>query len=152
MPYPPTKMVRAVETAAALRAGGHSWAQIAEALGRSPETVRQWPHRYAGAWARVIAETRQDLFLSASGEALSAFRNMLRSEDDRDRLNAARALLGLPFDEPSADAAPDRSPLHVLADYLGGLTDDQRRQLLERERARAGRDPGTPRPDGEETA
>jgi hypothetical protein len=144
MRQPPTKLVRAVETAAALRAGGHSWPHIAAELGRSPETVRQWPRQYPDVWARATADTRRDLLAGACGEALNALRNLLRSDDDRTRRDAARELVRLKVDTEPADEPAARSPLHALADYLGGLSDEQRRQLLEEDLA----DECGPAPDG----
>lgn len=132
-----TKMVRAVETAARLRSAGSSWSQIAEELRRTPETVRQWPRRYPDVWARAAGETRRDILLGAHGEALSTLRTMLRSEDDRTRGDAARELLRRTAESLPADVPAVSSPFHALADYLGGLTDEQRRQMLDRELAQA---------------
>jgi predicted transcriptional regulator len=126
-------MVRAVEAAAALRAAGYSWAYIADELGRRPETVRQWPRQYSDVWARVTAETRRDLVLEAGAEAVTVLRNLLRSEDDRMRREAARELAHLKAETQPADVPTARSPLHTLADYLGGLSDEQLRHMLDKE-------------------
>jgi hypothetical protein len=131
MHTPPTTIVRAVETAAEMRAAGYSWAQIAATVRRSKETIRQWPRRYPAVWNRAAAETRRDLTLGAGGEALAALRDLLRSDDDRTRRNAARDLAHLANDAEPADAPAARTPFHTLADYLGGLSDEQRRRMLE---------------------
>jgi Homeodomain-like domain len=118
MHTPGTNIVRAVETAAELRAAGHSWAHIAAAVRRSKKTVQRWPQRYADAWNRAAAETRRDL---------------LRSENERTRRDAARDLVHLSIDVEPADVPAARSPFHALADHLAGLTDEQHRRLLEEE-------------------
>ena len=139
MHVPPTKIDRAVEAAAELRAAGHSWAHIAAALRRARDTVRRWPRRYPDVWARTAADTRRDLFLGAGGEALNILRNLLRSDDDRTRRDAARDLVRLSVDSQPADP---QTPVDPLADYIGGLSDDDCRRLLDEHRARKVR-PGT---------
>jgi Homeodomain-like domain len=133
MHTPGTNIVRAVETAAELRAAGHSWAHIAAAVRRSKKTVQRWPQRYADAWNRAAAETRRDLRFGAGGEGLAALRDLLRSENERTRRDAARDLVHLSIDVEPADVPAARSPFHALADHLAGLTDEQHRRLLEEE-------------------
>ncbi|HKB01804.1 MAG TPA: hypothetical protein VKD90_06270 [Gemmataceae bacterium] len=135
----PANVGRAVEAAAEMRAAGHSWAHIAAAVGRTKETVRQWPRRYPAVWSRAAAETRRDLKFGAGGEGLAALRELLRSEDDRIRRDVARDLVRLSLDTEPADAPAARSPFHAMADYLAGLTDEQCRRLAEEERARVQR-------------
>jgi hypothetical protein len=147
-----TNIVRAVEAAAELRAAGYSWVHIAAAVHRSKETVRQWPRRFPAVWNRAAAATRRDLRFGAGGEGLAALRDLLRSEDDRTRRDAARDLVHLSIDAEPADAPATRSPFHTLADYLAGLTDEQRRHLLAQERARDTRQPGAVPPEKPEVA
>jgi hypothetical protein len=137
MHNPGTNIVRAVQTAAGLRAAGHSWAHIAATVGRTKETVRQWSRCYPAVWNRAAAEMRRDLTLGAGAEALNALRDLLRSEDDRTRRYAARDLADLAQQVEPADTPAPRTPFHTLADYLGGLSDEQHRRLLDREREAA---------------
>ena len=131
MHTPVTKIVRAVQTAAELRALGHSWEHVARQVRRSPDTVRRWPRLYPDLWARVAADTRRDRTAEATGEAVAVLRDLLRSEDEKVRREAARDLLArVPAAEP-ADSPTPTNRFHIIADFLGGLTDDDRRRLLD---------------------
>ena len=157
---PDTKIVRAVESAAELRALGHSWEHVARQVRRSPDTVRRWPRLYPDLWARVTADTRRDHSTEAAGEAVTVLRDLLRAKDEKVRREAARDLLArAPDAEPADPPAPAANRFHLIADYLGGLTDDDRRQLLDEALAHyTGRDhpsdvgerPAGPGPDGRE--
>ena len=160
MSPPVTKIVRAVEAAAELRALGHSWEYVARKVRRSPDTVRRWPRLYPDLWARVATDTRRDRTTEAAGEAVAVLRDLLRSEDEKVRREAARDLLArAPDAEPAESSPPAATRFHLIADYLGGLTDDDRRQLLDQALAHyAGGDhphavvepPPGPGPDGRE--
>ena len=155
-----TKFVRAVETAAELRALGHSWEHIARQVRRSPDTVRRWPRLYPDLWARATADTRRDRSAAATGEAVAVLRDLLRVDDPKVRREAARDLLArVPAAEPAEETAPPaRDHFHLIADFLGGLTDADRRRLLDEALAHYGRcrddhvdeRPGGPGPGGRE--
>jgi hypothetical protein len=131
---PNGRNVRAVERAIALRATGHTWEQVAELLNRTIDTVREWPRKYPEFWFRRLTAAHQELDREAIGEARALLRYHMRNQNLKDGRDCARILLdharrSLP---PAADqAAPARdSEFHQIADYLEGLSDEERNAFL----------------------
>lgn len=134
----PVGNLRLVERAIALRATGHTWEQVARLLHRKADTVRRWPREYPDFWFRRLTAAHQDLDRETIGEARALLRYHMRTEDRKEGRACARILLdharrSLPSatDEP-AESAP-KSEFHQIADYLEGLSDDDRRTILEAE-------------------
>jgi hypothetical protein len=134
---PTAKNLRAVERAIALRATGHTWDQVRKLLRLALRTVRGYPREYPEFWAKRLAQAHRELDEEVLGEARSVLRFHMRS-DEKDGRNCARILLdharrrlGLPVD-PAAEPA-DQSPYHQIADYLEGLSDEERQHLLDAE-------------------
>ncbi|HVK14601.1 MAG TPA: hypothetical protein VM597_38035 [Gemmataceae bacterium] len=129
MHYPPPDLLPAVERAAELRAAGFAWKSVAEELDRPWKTVEKWPRLYPDFWADRLAAARAELRDGAADEAVAVLRNLLRSDDEKIQRDASRDLLDRAA--PKAEAEPPkRSDLHRLADFLEGLSDDDRRTLL----------------------
>ena len=131
----PTKNLRAVEQAVALRATGYTWEEVAQRLTVTPETVRSYPRRYPEFWARRMAEVQRELDEEVLGEARAVLRFHMRT-DKKDGEGCARILLDharrrLPLATDAAPAPAPKSHFHHVADYLEGLTDAQRQQLLD---------------------
>jgi hypothetical protein len=127
------KVPKSLAEAARARAGGLSWPAVAEQVGRSEETVRQWPRRYPREWAAAWDEARQEACDDAGAEALKVLRSQLRGDDHKLRQAAARALAA-PFAKPRgpdrSDAAPADDPSRCEA-YLQSLDGHELQQLGE---------------------
>src|SRR5687768_4026389 len=74
--------------AAELRTIGATWNQVADRVGRKPETCQKWPSRYRRKWADIYREAQQKRFDETNGEAHLVLKNMLRSLSDSTRLKA----------------------------------------------------------------
>jgi hypothetical protein len=136
---PDGRNVRAVERAIALRATGHTWEQVRKLVNRKIETVREWPRKYPEFWFRRLTAAHQELDRETIGEARSLLRYHMRNPNLKDGRDCARILLdharrSLP--PAAADPPPAATPtseFHQIADYLEGLSDDDRQALLEAE-------------------
>ena len=129
MTYPPPELISAVERAAELRAAGFAWKGVAQELDRPQDTVEKWPRRYPDFWAARLAAARAEVRDGAADESVAVLRTLLRSDDEKVKRDAARDLLTRATPKVEAEP-PKRSDLHRLADFLEGLTDDDRRALL----------------------
>jgi hypothetical protein len=129
MTHPPPNLVAVIEKAAELRAAGFTWAGVAKELDRPQNTVEKWPTRYPDFWAARLAAARAELRDGAADESVAVLRSLLRSDDEKVQRDAARDLLTRAAPKVEAEP-PKRSDLHRLADFLEGLSDDERRTLL----------------------
>jgi hypothetical protein len=108
-------------------------------VNRKIETVREWPRKYPEFWFRRLTAAHQELDRETIGEARSLLRYHMRTRDLKDGRDCARILLdharrSLP--PAAADPPPAATPtseFHQIADYLEGLSDDDRQALLEAE-------------------
>jgi len=136
---PTGRNVRAVERAIALRATGHTWEQVAQLVRKAIDTVRGWPREYPEFWAARLIAVHQDLDRETIGEARALLRFHMRSEKLKDGRDCARILLdharrSLPPAAGNPPPAPTaKSEFHQIADYLEGLSDDDRQTLLDAE-------------------
>jgi hypothetical protein len=128
--------LRTVERAIDLRARGYSWDQVAEKLQRKIEEIRGWPNQYAEFWARRLAVAHRELDSETIAEARAILRRHLRTDNLKEACDIARVL----FDHarrsqvPPAESEPTReSEYHQIADFLEGLSDEDRRAILEDE-------------------
>jgi len=128
--------LRTVERAIDLRARGYTWDHVATTLGQEVEKIREWPNQYADFWARRLAAAHRELDSETIAEARTILRHHLRTGDPKDAHDIARVL----FDHarrsqvPPADSEPARdSEYHQIADFLEGLSDEDRRAILEDE-------------------
>ena len=90
MKPPPDKLLPLLTTAAELKVAGASWAAVAQRVGRSPDTVRRWPALYPDAWQRLVCYAERQLHADVGAESVTTLRQMLRSEDEKIRRDAAR--------------------------------------------------------------
>jgi hypothetical protein len=134
-----------VERAVDLRARGCNWDQVAKTLEQKIETVRDWPHQFPEFWARRLAIAHRELDGETIGEARTILRRHLRSDNVKEACEIARVL----FDHarrsqvPLAESEPTReSEYHQIADFLEGLSDEDRRAILEDEPADEPQGPG----------
>ena len=145
MPRPQKRTLELLAQAAELRAGGQSWPQVGDKVGRDAETVRGWPRRYPADWERLYREAARHSTQLIHAMARAVLHNLLLARDDKTRLAAIDRAVKFKEPPPAADpAAPpspeDRDLLERLA-YVKSLSDDQFRQLVEQSRARARPEP-----------
>ncbi len=132
---PPSEAVltRAVE----LRAAGNSWEVVAKAVNRSAETVRKWPTMYPERWPKTLRDAERRLAAEAGGESLLILRQLLRSEDDKIRWHAAKALIYLHLEQEKLNlkiaaqpsSAETASEAQRLVALLESHTDEQLAQM-----------------------
>ena len=133
--------------AAELRAGGLSWEAVAAKIGRAADTVRRWPTQYPDRWQAVLHAAERRLVSEAGAESVLVLRQLLRSDDEKVRRDAARFLVYLRLELAKLDQktpAPTSPPLTSdaarLVAFLEGHTDEELEQFIaERERPRPGR-------------
>jgi Homeodomain-like domain len=84
---------RLLAAAAALRVAGASWEAVAERLGRSIRTCRNWPTRskYRSVWRELYAAAEKEYKEEIANEARCVLRGQLRNENDKDKRDAAKA-------------------------------------------------------------
>ncbi len=134
--------------AAELRAGGAPWAKVGAKVNRSAETVRQWPRLHAEHWDPLFRKAERRQCAEAATEARVALRQLLRHEDPKIVLAAARALEKTreeqcARDEQAAPAPADAAEQEMLAfaRYVYNMSeaevDELVQQTVERHQAKA---------------
>ena len=88
-PPPDMLLFRAVEA----RAAGKGWATVGELVGRSPRTVAKWPQAYSERWEAALRAAARSLIDVAAAHAVGTLQNLLVSEDERIRAEAAWRLI-----------------------------------------------------------
>ncbi len=81
--------------AAELRAAGSGWDAVARKVGRSADAARRWPALYPDRWAAALRDAERRLLAEAGAESVLILRQLLRSEDEKIRRDAARFLIDL---------------------------------------------------------
>jgi hypothetical protein len=116
--------------AAELRAAGHTWEAAAKLLKRSGRVISTWPLRYPERWAAALRAARRRAVDDCAAESLVALRKLLRSDDGKLQLGAARCLAELLIEQARLDLkagtiAPEVPPLALqIAHYMETHTDE----------------------------
>ena len=146
-----------VSMAAALRAAGETWEAIGVKVGRSAETVRQWPSRHPDDWARHYRRAETHLVADAACEARQALRLFIRSKTEKTALAAAMHVFNArqrerdrELDrEAAAPPAQDQEAVHFVQ-QLKSIDDEELDEMLKHELD--ARRPAGPCEAGEPTA
>jgi transposase len=131
---PPADVVLA--RAAELRAAGSSWDAVATRLNISAETAREWPTLYPTAWQTALRAAERRLVAEASAESVLILRQLLRSEDEKVRRDAAKFLVDLRLELAKLDRPSEPPPPPLTSDtarfvaFLEGHTDEQLAELV----------------------
>ncbi|MFL5329077.1 MAG: hypothetical protein ACJ8C4_09180 [Gemmataceae bacterium] len=104
-PSPP--VARLVAEAAELRAAGFSWDSVGQKVQRSARCCGRWPKKYPALWNRLYAAALRHHRETAAGVAVSILRNLLGSETETMRRDAAKAIL---LAAPELPPAPPSEP------------------------------------------
>jgi transposase len=127
-----------IALAAEQRALGKSWETVAAAVGRSARTVRRWTRAYPEAWRRAYRDAEAQLVVEAAAESVVVLRNLLRSEDDKIRRDAANRLLSfrlqlarLEGKAAAGKANPVGAEAARIAGFLAQRTDAEVRELVD---------------------
>lgn len=131
--------------AAELRAAGLSWEAVAAKVGRSAETARRWPSTYPDRWQALLQAAERRLVCEAGAESVLILRQLLRSNDEKVRRDAARLLVNLRLELAKLDFKADtHAPAGHMADaarllrhLLETHSDDHLAQLVAAEVGRA---------------
>jgi hypothetical protein len=123
--------------AAELRAGGLNWEAVAAKVGRAADTVRRWPTLYPDRWQAVLHAAERRLVSEAGAESVLVLRQLLRSDDEKVRRDAARFLVYLRLELAKLDQkTPTPTSPHLTSDaarlvaFLEGHTDEQLEQFV----------------------
>lgn len=122
-----------------LRAGGASWEQIAEKVGRTPRTVRTWPTNYPGPWKKFLRAAEEQQLTEATAESVHTLRRQLRSADEKTGREAAGKLIQLRVAlektqksrRTSAKRSRGKADADSIATYLARLDDAELDRLIE---------------------
>jgi len=93
MKQPSDDVLEPMICAADLRAGGASWEAVGRELCRHADTCRGWARDYPEVWRRLYRSAELRLAREAQAEARVTLRQLLRSNEEKTRLAAARDLL-----------------------------------------------------------
>jgi hypothetical protein len=126
---PPDKLLPLLTAAAELRAAGASWPAVAAHVRRRADTVRRWPKLYPDVWAHLVAGAERQALADGGNEAVTALRQMVRSEDEKVRRDAAKVLVDLR--EAALRRTGDAGPADAWARLAEAFTDQQLRELTE---------------------
>jgi transposase len=86
---------RLIAAAAALRVAGASWEAVAERLGRSIHTCRNWPSKakFRSIWRELYAAAEKEYMAEVATEARAILRSQLREKSIAAKRDAAKAIL-----------------------------------------------------------
>ena len=107
MKIPSIRTRQAMEMAAELRAAGATWETIASELKRQPNLVARWSKMYAQEWERMLSAAEERLSRHVNNESRGFLRRMLREDDLKARLAAAKQLAEMRKEEKAAQPATD---------------------------------------------
>lgn len=77
------QMSTLLQKAAFLRAGGATWAQVANKVNRKEQTCRSWPKDHPQLWAAAWEKAREEVIDEAWAEAMLVQRELLRDKSDK---------------------------------------------------------------------
>jgi hypothetical protein len=125
-PPPDSLLSRAAEA----RAEGHGWAAVGQEVGRSPETVRRWPQLYPDRWAAAREAAARRVIEDAAAEGVCTLRQLIRSADDKVRLQAAWHLVYVQLElaklaQRAAANPPPPSDAQLIAAFVEAHPRDQ---------------------------
>jgi hypothetical protein len=126
-----------IARAAEMRAEGETWQVVADAIGRSANTVKKWPKQHAKRWNKLFARAEAALLKDASSEAVHTLRKLLRSKVAKVQHDAAQKLLLLREARSKTGRSRERSggsavpEVRQLVEFLEGLSDGQFRELFD---------------------
>jgi hypothetical protein len=127
-----------IKVAAELRTLGKSWETVAAGVGRSVRTVSGWSRSYPEEWRQAHRNAEEQLVVEAAAESVLVLRNLLRSEDDKVRRDAAHQLLDFRLElaklegKASAVKKPASVEAERLANFLSERDDKQLNELIDR--------------------
>lgn len=120
--------------AAELRAAGHNWETVGEAVHRAARSVRRWPRKYPEQWLAALRAAELRIAAEAGGESLLVLRQLLRSKDDKMRWHAAKSLVHVHLEREKLDlkaravarqSSPEsKSEVQLLVALLEGNSDE----------------------------
>ena len=131
---PPSDVVLA--RAADLRAAGSSWDAVAARLNVPADAAREWPSLYPTEWQTALRAAEKRLVSEASAESVLILRQLLRSEDEKVRRDAAKFLVDLRLELAKLDRPAEPPPPPLTSDtarfvaFLEGHTDEQLAELV----------------------
>jgi hypothetical protein len=119
----PAKLLSLMAVAAEMRVNGSGWNEIAARVGRAARNCRRWPVRFPLEWARFYLRAETPQLLETGREAGATLRKLMRDDDARLNLSAAKAL----FREHCT--ARDRFEKEEAAQATRALSPDDERAL-----------------------
>lgn len=138
MPRPqPTDAM--LEEVAESRASGMTWEAAAGKTNWSVSTIKTWPRKYPDRWAAAYRRAELRFSRDSCAHSIVILRNLLVSEDEKSRRDAARILvqhrvaierLDLRAGPPQIVISQVESDDQFARSLLEGLTDEQQEAYL----------------------
>lgn len=125
-----------LEAAAERRARGMSWEAAAKELGRNEKTLRDWAKKFPEAWRAALARCEVQIASEAKAESVLTLRKQLRSDDEKIARDAAAELIRYATTKrrtasrKSGRSRQFTSEIAAIAEFVGGLTDEETTALL----------------------
>jgi hypothetical protein len=122
--------------AAELRASGLSWDTVAARLLCPADAAREWPALYPTAWQAALLAAERRLVAEASAESVLILWQLLRSDDEKVRRDAAKFLVDLRMELAKLDRPAEPPPPPPTSDtarfvaFLEGHTHEQLAELV----------------------
>jgi hypothetical protein len=131
MKQPSDEILEQMICAADLRAGGATWESVGRELRRHADTCRRWSREYPEVWRRLYGSAEVRLAREAQAEARVTLRQLLRSNEEKTRLAAARDLLrSRPGRRGRKPAEAADSEVAAFISQLQGLSDVEIEDML----------------------
>ena len=132
MNQPSDDVLEQLICAADLRAGGASWEAVGRELRRHVDTCRGWARDHPEVWRRLYRAAELRLAREAQAEARVTLRQLLRSNEEKTRLAAARDLLR-PHSarRGSKQEGAANSEVAAFISQLEGLSDAEIEDMLQ---------------------
>src|SRR5262245_42771664 len=130
---------------AELRANGRSWKATAADLGKPIEEIKRLAGEDRPTFRKLLSASRKEMIEDAFAESVVVLRRHIRKDKDhKDAAFAATVLVKLwmtivrhrsrPQASKAERAKDERNAdLHRLADYIGGMSKEEKRKLLDEE-------------------
>jgi len=104
------ELLKLIAHAAHLKASGLSWEAVGKEVGRSPETCRQWPLRFAEEWDRFFRFADEALTTEGASEARFYMRKLLRSDNPKYCHAVAQSLMRYRIEQMRTQTKARRVP------------------------------------------
>ncbi len=125
-----------LEKMAEWRARGLSWEAVGREVKKSESTLHRWTKEFPREWQAALRKFETMIRREALAESVLTLRKMLRSEDEKIGRSAAAELIRFVTSKQIVNkkthstSNPGTSEIAAIAEFVGGLSDDEMAILL----------------------